>query len=214
MPKASGVKPTNAKSTNAVQTGGAHTESVRDRILNTARELFYREGVRGVGVDTVVAQSGVAKTSLYRWFPSKDALIAAVVEEEAKARWAAWERTAQGCEADAPRERLRAHLAAIVKFVNRPEYRGCPFMNVSAELPDPQHPARLVTLEVTHELRRRVRQLVDAIEGVRDPVALTDQIVLLIDGTLSVSLCLGKDGPQRFLISACDALVDAQLQAG
>ena len=60
------------------------TESVRDRILNTARELFYREGARSVGVDTVVAQSGVAKTSLYRWFPSKDALIAAVIAEEAK----------------------------------------------------------------------------------------------------------------------------------
>jgi AcrR family transcriptional regulator len=59
----------------------AATESVRDRILTTARDLFYRDGARAVGVDTVVAQSGVAKTSLYRWFPSKDALIVAVLEE-------------------------------------------------------------------------------------------------------------------------------------
>jgi AcrR family transcriptional regulator len=187
------------------------TESVRDRILATARELFYREGVRGVGVDTVVAQSGVAKTSLYRWFPSKDVLIASVVEEEAKARWAAWDRVAERCSGLDPRERLRAHLNAVVRFVNQPDYRGCPFMNVSAELPDPQHPARLVTLEVTRELRRRVRKLVDTIEGVRDPVELTDQLVLLVDGTLSVALCLGPEGPQKYLISAAEAIVDAQL---
>jgi AcrR family transcriptional regulator len=188
------------------------TESVRDRILNTARELFYREGVRGVGVDTVVAQSGVAKTSLYRWFPSKDVLIAAVVEEEAKARWAGWDRTAARCVGQPPRECLRMHLGALLKFVNTATYRGCPFINVSAELPDPQHPARLVSLEVTHELRRRVRALVDTIEGVRDPVELTDQLVLLIDGTLSAALCLGADGPQKYLLSAADALVEAQLR--
>ena len=200
--------------TAAAATSGASTESVRERILGTARELFYREGVRGVGVDTVVAQSGVAKTSLYRWFPSKDQLIASVVEEEAKARWTAWDRTAERCVDQPPRDRLRTHLAAIVKFVNSPKYRGCPFMNVSAELPDPQHPARLVTLEVTHELRRRVRKVVDALDGIRDPVELTDQLILLIDGTLSVSQCLGPDGPQKYLINAADALVDAQLNAG
>jgi AcrR family transcriptional regulator len=191
----------------------AASESVRDRILGTARELFYREGVRGVGVDTVVAQSGVAKTSLYRWFPSKDQLIASVLEEEAKARWSAWDRTAERCAELPPRERLRTHMNAIVKFVNNPKFRGCPFMNVSAELPDPQHPARLIALEATHELRRRVRRIVDAIEGVRDPVALTDQLLLLIDGTLTLSMCLGPEGPQKFLVEAADALVDAQTAA-
>lgn len=187
------------------------TESVRDRILATARELFYREGVRGVGVDTVVAQSGVAKTSLYRWFPSKDQLIAAVLEEEAKARWTGWDRTAERCADLPPREKLRTHMAAIVKFVNNPKYRGCPFMNAYAELPDPQHPGREIALAVSHELQRRVRKLVDGIEGVRDPEVLTDQLMLLIDGTLSASSCLGPDGPQKHLITAADALVDAQL---
>lgn len=188
------------------------TESVRDRILNTARELFYREGVRGVGVDTVVAQSGVAKTSLYRWFPSKDALIAAVIEQEAKDRWEAWDRSAERCKDLPPRERLRFHLNAIVKFVNRPEYRGCPFMNASTELPDPQHPARIVSLEATHELRRRVRKLVEPIDGLADRERLTDQIVLLVEGTLSAALCLGKDGPQKYLLEAADAVVEAQLR--
>src|SRR5688572_28104064 len=133
----------------SVTSAGTTTESVRDRILSKARELFYREGVRCVGVDTVVAQSGVAKTRLYRWFPSKDQLIASVVEEEAKDRWSAWHRTAERCAGQPPRGRLRTHIAAIEKFVNSPKYRGCPFMNATAELPDPQHPARLIALAVT-----------------------------------------------------------------
>src|SRR5690606_28386252 len=108
------------KSTASEASNVTTTESVRDRILNTARELFYREGVRGVGVDTVVAQSGVAKTSLYRWFASKDQLIASVIEAEAKARWDGWDRTAARCADQSPRERLRAHLSAIVKFVESP----------------------------------------------------------------------------------------------
>ena len=196
----------------AEATANAPAESVRDRILGTARELFYREGVRGVGVDTVVAQSGVAKTSLYRWFPSKDQLIASVIEEEAKARWLAWDRTAERCADQPPRERLRTHMAAVEKFVNSPKYRGCPFMNVSVELPDPQHPARILAFEVNVELQRRLRALVDQIEGIRDPAELTDQLLLLVDGTLSASQCLGPTGPQKRLISAADALVEAQLK--
>jgi AcrR family transcriptional regulator len=200
------------KSKATAAAGAAPTESVRDRILNTARELFYREGVRGVGVDTVVAQSGVAKTSLYRWFPSKDQLIASVLEEEAKARWAAWDRTAERCADQPPRERLRTHMAAIVKFVNQQTYRGCPFMNASAELPDPNHPARIVAAGVMAELRRRLRKLVDGIDGISDREKLTDQLVLLVDGTLSAGLCRGPDGPQSALVEAADALVEAQLR--
>jgi AcrR family transcriptional regulator len=186
------------------------TESVRERILNTARELFYREGARSVGVDTVVAQSGVAKTSLYRWFPSKDALIAAVIEAEAKDRWAGWDHTAERSSAD-PREQLRAQLAGIAKFVSSPKYRGCPFMNVTVEFADDQHPARAVAREVMEELRRRLRALIDQI-GVREPAVLTDQILLLVDGTFAAAQVFGKDGPHRLLVSAADALIDAQKQ--
>ena len=185
------------------------TESVRDRILNTARDLFYRHGINSVGVDTVVAQSGVAKTSLYRWFPSKDALIVAVLEKEAEDRWAGWDYTAARSGTE-PRERLRAQLAGIVKYVTGPKYRGCPFMNVTAEFADAQHPGRQVAREIMEELRRRVRALVDPL-NVRDPAALTEQLVMLIDGAFSSAQVFGKDGPHLFLVTAADALIDAQL---
>jgi AcrR family transcriptional regulator len=199
-----------AKARAAIE-GAPATESVRDRILATARELFYKEGARAVGVDTVVAESGVAKTSLYRWFPSKDALIVAVLEQEAKDRWSGWDRTAQRSDPE-PRARLRAHFAGIVRYVSSEHFRGCPFMNVTAEFADSQHPARLLAKEVMHELRRRLRALVDNIEGVRDPAELTEQLILLVDGALSTAQCLGKEGPQQFLVLAADALVDAQLK--
>lgn len=189
--------------------GAPTTESVRDRILNTARELFYREGARSVGVDTVVAQSGVAKTSLYRWFPSKDALIVAVLEQEAKDRWDGWDYTAARAPSE-PREQLRAQLAGIARFVSSPKYRGCPFMNVTAEFANEQHPARAVAREVTQELGRRLRALVDQL-GVRDPEQLTEQLLMLVDGAFSSAQVLGRDGPQRLLVATADALIDAQL---
>jgi AcrR family transcriptional regulator len=184
---------------------------VRDRILATARELFYKEGARSVGVDLVVAQSGVAKTSLYRWFPSKDALIVAVLEQEGKDRWSGWDRTAQMSDSE-PRARLRAHLTGIARYVSSSHFRGCPFMNVTAEFADPQHPARALAREEMEELRRRLRGLVDNIQGVRDPAALTEQLLLLVDGAFSSAQALGKDGPQQFLVAAADAMVDSQLK--
>lgn len=205
------MTPPRSKTAQAPETSPAAPESVRDRILATARELFYREGARAVGVDTVVAQSGVAKTSLYRWFPSKDALIAAVLEEEARDRWTAWERTAQRADAE-PRARLRAHMAGLIKFVNSASYSGCPFMNVVVAFPDQQHPARKVAVEVCVELKRRIRVLVDAIEGVRNREELTDQLMLLVEGTLTSAHVLGSNGPQKHLIAAADAMIDAQLR--
>lgn len=193
----------------ATTAGAPTTESVRDRILNTARDLFYRDGARAVGVDTVVAQSGVAKTSLYRWFPSKDALIVAVLEEEAKDRWAGWDYTAARAGTD-PREQLRAQLAGIAKYVSSSKYRGCPFMNVTVEFADPQHPARGVAREVVEELRRRLRAIIDQI-GVHDPEETTEQIAMLIDGAFSGAQIFGKNGPQHRLVKAADALIDPQL---
>ena len=191
--------------------GAAPTESVRDRILNTARDLFYKEGARAVGVDTVVARSGVAKTSLYRWFPSKDALIVAVLEQEQKDRWAGWDKTASLSDPE-PRARLRAHLNGIARFVSSSHFRGCPFMNITVEFADPQHPARVLATAEMQELRRRLRGLVDNIEGVRNPEELTEQLLLLVDGAFSSAQALGKAGPQHLLVATADALVDAQLK--
>src|ERR1700752_4241203 len=118
------------------------TVSVRDRILATASDLFYREGVHAVGVDLVVKESGIAKTSLYRHFGSKDALVAAFLEREDADFWRQW-GAISARHRDDPKGELEAYLQWMEVRLRRPGYRGCPPLNVAAELPDPAPPPRL-----------------------------------------------------------------------
>jgi AcrR family transcriptional regulator len=183
---------------------------VRETILATAMELFYREGMRAVGVDTVVAASGVAKTSLYRWFPSKDALIAAVVAEQDRLFWQWWDRV-EARHPGAPRDQLRALLAGVVKRLRHPAFRGCPFLNLAAEFPDAAHPGRVVCRDNKRELRRRLAGVAAAI-GAREPQRLADQLGLLINGANAGWQVLGEEGGQDELVAAAEALVEAQLR--
>src|ERR1700722_9525725 len=138
--------------------GDAHgnSDEVRDRILRTASKLFYQRGVRAVGVDLVVEEAGVAKTSLYRHFRTKDDLIAAFLELEDEDFWKGWSRVTELHKTN-PVAELEAHLDWIAERVGRPNYRGCPQLNVAAEFPDSDHPARRVAAAHKQELRRRLK---------------------------------------------------------
>ena len=97
---------------------------VRQRILETASELFYSQGARAVGVDLVVA-----KTSLYRYFRTKDDLVAAFLQREDEDFWGVWDGVARAHAGD-PAGELEAHLGWIGERVGRPNYRGCPQLNI------------------------------------------------------------------------------------
>src|SRR5258705_10366764 len=129
--------------------------SARERCLATARELFYRGGIRAIGADTVVEGSGVSKTSLYRLFESKDALIAAVAAEQDRLFWAWWDGTEEQ-HVDDPRALLDALLSGIAKRIRHPTYRGCPFLNLAAEFPDNKHPGRVFARSNKQERRARL----------------------------------------------------------
>ena len=160
--------------------------SARDRILATASELFYREGIRAIGVDTVVEQCGVSKTSLYRLFDSKDALIAAFAVERDRLFWAWWDRIEEQHATD-PRALLEALLSGIAQRIGRPAYRGCPFLNLAAEFPDDKHPGRVVAQRNKEQLRSRLTTIVAKL-GVRDPKRTASQIALIIDGAYATAL--------------------------
>ncbi len=181
------------------------TASVRDRILDTAADLFYQEGVRAVGVDLVVERSGVAKTSLYRHFTTKDELVAAVLERDDANYWAAWDKIATR-HRNAPGDEIKAHLQWIARDIATPKYRGCPFLNVATEFPAPDHPARVVALRHKTELRRRLGALVKQI-GIARPDSLASQIALLIDGAYVYGQ-LAKGAAQPLLPAAL-ALISA-----
>src|SRR3954469_23288733 len=114
-------------------------EQTREHVLGVARELFYWRGIRATGVDAVAAAAGVAPTTLYRLFASKDELVAAYLEREA-AGFRAWFDAATAEPAGAPRARVLALLDALAEQVRPEVCRGCPFQVGLAELPDPALP--------------------------------------------------------------------------
>ena len=174
--------------------------SARDRILATAAELFYREGIRAIGVDTVVEQSGVSKTSLYRLFGSKDDLIAAFAAEKDRSFWAWWDRTEEQ-HLDDPRALLEALLSGIVERIGRPAYRGCPFLNLVTEFPDDSHPGRVIARNNKDEMRARLASIVGKL-GVKDPDRTASQIALLINGAYVTGLMEKSADLKDYLVDA------------
>jgi AcrR family transcriptional regulator len=160
--------------------------SARERILATASELFYREGIRAIGVDTVVERSGVSKTSLYRLFESKDALIAAFAAERDRSFWTWWDHIEEQ-HADDPRALLDALLAGIAERIGRPAYRGCPFLNLITEFPDRNHPGRVVARDNKQEMRARLAAIVARL-GAADPSRVASQLTLIINGAYAMGL--------------------------
>jgi AcrR family transcriptional regulator len=185
---------------------------VRERILATASELFYREGTRAVGVDLIVARSGVAKTSLYRHFPTKDDLIHAFLRREDADFWSNWDRVAEA-NRHSPTDELAAQLAWIGDRIARPGYRGCPQINIAAEYSNEDHPARQAANAHKVELRRRLAGIARAMR-LADPDRVALQLGVVIDGALSSGSALHGEGPARFLQATARTLVDAAPQHG
>ena len=181
----------------------------RQRILDTASEMFYRDGIRAVGIDAVIARSGVAKMSLYRNFPSKDALVTAWLEDRNAFFWRRWDK-AEASRPDDPRGQLEAVLDMIAATVSHPRWRGCPFLNTGTEFPEPGHPARCVILAHKRAVRERLCALA-AEAGSRDPDLLSQQLQLLIDGAYAIGQSLGPGGPAKTVASAGRALIAASI---
>jgi AcrR family transcriptional regulator len=189
----------------------APTDAVRERILRTASELFYREGARAVGVDLIVDRAGVAKTSLYRYFRTKDDLIAAFLESEDAAFWQQWESVALVHQNDA-RAELDAHMAWIGERLGRPNYRGCPQINMAAEFPEPDHPARRVSHEHKRELRRRLTSIAQRLDA-KHPDALAAQLLLLINGAFVSANAIEPNEAIPVLRAAARVLIAAALSS-
>jgi len=168
---------------------GATTSAVRERILSTASKLFYKNGVQAVGVDLVVAEAGIAKTSLYRHFGNKDALVAAFLEAEDANFWRQWDAIAAQHAGD-PEGELRAYLDWMDVRLIRPGYRGCPQLNVAAELANPKHPARRAAVEHKERMRSRLCDIA-ARMNLRDPERVGSQLALAFDGAF-MTAPLGK----------------------
>jgi AcrR family transcriptional regulator len=191
--------------------GGKPEKRAGERIFEVAADLFYRESIRSVGVETIVQQAGVAKISLYRSFASKDDLIVAYLNDRNEAYWRTIDRLLAK-EGD-PRGQLRALVDYVADRTTTPGYRGCPFINYAAEFPDRSHPGHRIAAANKQKMRDRLTDLIKAV-GIRNAAQLADAVFLVIDGAYASSQTLGgRNGPAKMAAWAANILIDAQLGA-
>jgi AcrR family transcriptional regulator len=178
-------------------------KSARDRIFETAREMFYRRGIRAVGVESIAAVAGATKMSLYRNFPSKDHLIAEVLKEQSREGWIWWDEVVAAF--DTPREKLEGLFEAFACKSSGEEAQGCALCNAAVELHEPDHPAFLVAQQHKRETLRRLNELSRA-AGAQDD-ELGEGLMLLLEGSYMARVTLSGDGPARMLPRAARALI-------
>jgi AcrR family transcriptional regulator len=183
---------------------------VRDRIFETACELFYRHGIRGVGVDEIAAEAGSNKMSFYRSFASKDALVTAYLREQEREYWAWWD-AAVSRYPDDPRRQVEALFEAQLAIAMSNTCRGCALGNAAAEMSDDEDELSMLVRAYKEQVRKRLHDMSRAM-GARDAESLGDALMLLLDGGYFTRLIfpLGS-GPISAALPAVRALIDAYL---
>jgi len=154
----------------------------KGRILETANDLFYEDGIRTVGVDRIIAASSVTKATFYKHYRAKDNLIVEYITNRHLTVRAELEAIIE--HAPSPRAALQEFIAAIVSDIDRPGFRGCPFINAAAEFPAANHPVRQVVM--AHR-EWYVETLADLLKSMGHPVPgdAADELLLARDGALS-----------------------------
>jgi len=180
--------------------------SARARLLDTAARLFYARGFQAVGVDEIVAESGVAKMTLYRHFPSKDDLIVAYLKRSTDG-FSDWFESALA-RAETPRAQLVAVFAALAELAQSDACLGCTFQVSAAEFPDPNHPAHQIAVDHKRRVRSRFAELARE-AGLREPAVLADQLLLLMDGAWVAARMFRRQSPARHVADAAEILMQA-----
>jgi AcrR family transcriptional regulator len=190
----------------------ASEKPARERVFTVAADLFYRKGIRAVGVEEIVNEAGVAKISLYRSFKSKDDLIVAYLEQRNAEFWLQWEERFAP-HSDDPRALLDAVMDYLSRRTTQAGYRGCPFINYAVEFPEASHPGHRVVEANKREWRRRFTAIAEAL-GASKPKLLADSLLLLVEGAYAISQTLGgPKGPGAAISAAAKAMVDGQMRS-
>jgi len=174
-------------------------------VLDTATRLFTQHGVHAVGMDRLIAETGLSKMSVYRVFATKDDLVGAYLDQLRTRIFELIDRDIDN--ADDPRVALHSILSAIEDDVRRPDFRGCPFGNAAAEYDEHEHPARRIAQEYRQGLLDRLQRLaseLDPDEGRR----LARQLAVIIDGAYLSAAHLGAGGPASEGVALARRLID------
>jgi AcrR family transcriptional regulator len=174
-------------------------EMMRERILETADRLFYGQGIRAVGVDTIAAEIGISKRTLYNYFPSKDELILAYLSR----RFVPINPSEQP-----PLEQILRVFDWLERWFAADTFRGCPLVNAVAELADAAHPGTKMAVAFKEQRRIHMRDLLAELK-VADPDGLATQVSILAEGAIIAALVRGDPGMARAAKSAARVLLTA-----
>jgi AcrR family transcriptional regulator len=174
-------------------------EMMRERILETADRLFYGQGIRAVGVDTIAAEIGISKRTLYNYFPSKDELILAYLSR----RFVPINTSEQP-----PLEQILRVFDWLERWFTADTFRGCPLVNAVAELADATHPGTKMAVAFKEQRRIHMRDLLIEL-NVADPDGLATQVSILAEGAIIAALVRGDPGMARAAKSAARVLLTA-----
>ena len=193
--------------TKIVSTGKTEGIPPRERILAVACDLFYRHGIKAVGVESVAEAAGTNKMTLYRHFASKDELVAEYLRRLAEKANASWDKRAAELPGN-PRAQLRAWLKDVAEHLGSGEERGCPLSNAAVELPEKDHPARRVIESFKGAQRERITRLCAA-AGLAEPELLADELFLLLEGARVTVQSMGREGLGDRLLRMGEAMIAA-----
>ena len=179
----------------------------RDALVRSALEVFYRDGFHATGMDKLVAETGISKTSMYKHFRTKEEMILAVLRLRDE-RFRNWFCRRVEEIADTPRGRLLAMFDALHEWFTAPEFRGCMFIKAVAEYQDPEDPIHIQSATHKRMLLEYVEDIAEQ-AGATDPGALARQLMLLKEGAIVIAVMQGNGEAANDAKAAAHVLVDA-----
>jgi AcrR family transcriptional regulator len=165
--------------------------TIRDRILDTAKNLFDAHGVHAVGLQQIIDEIGCGKNTLYREFATKDDLVAEYIVRGRRG-WDEQLELVAGTVQD-PAGQLLAIVSHVAEQTMAPDFRGCAIYNTCAEFPDPEHPVNRAAVANFTQIHASLYELAKK-AGAADPRTLADRIMLIVDGLKANGAAMGRDG--------------------
>jgi AcrR family transcriptional regulator len=178
------------------RSGSVEMESGRERVMRAAYELFSRDGVRSVGVDTVIAEAGVAKMTLYRNFPSKEDLVLAFLRRREELWTHGWVEREVLARADTPAGRLLAAFDLFDEWFRTPNFEGCAFVSILLEVNDPDSAIRKACVRHLAHIRDLLAALAGA-AGISDSDNFARQWQILLKGSIISAAEGDEDAAKR-----------------
>jgi AcrR family transcriptional regulator len=164
------------------------TTDTRDKILKTAEELIYQNGIHAMGMDLLVKTSGVARKSIYRHFANKEDVASAALTERDE-RWMQWFRT-ESDKGKTPQERILNMFTVLKSWFESDGFRGCAFINTAGEVGDPEDPVRQIARMHKQKLLDYALELAEQL-NVEHPDDLARQLLILLEGAITMSYVMG-----------------------